>query len=168
IIWNPAPLLNPDKAGGSSEEVLLVEGTSLRIKAFCGHQHLKGEKVWCKEKLKEECYHNAPLSFPGSGWKYLTTESSQWIILEGSANDCISLIMPSLQVEDSGIYWFGILNHATFISLEKINVVIHKSEYLVLFPRSVSSSNQRRSAEGLGRSGRRPEFMGNLFTPLSI
>ncbi|KAH0618825.1 hypothetical protein JD844_018319 [Phrynosoma platyrhinos] len=121
-------LVRSNSTQKSSEEVALKQGMSLGITAFCAYQYFQGEVVWCKETEEKECDVNEPLSHSGSGgWKFLPTKPNQKITLEGPRNGCLSLLMTALQLEDSGTYWFGLLDGLNIISWKKIKVVVHES-----------------------------------------
>ncbi|XP_026575780.1 uncharacterized protein LOC113449052 [Pseudonaja textilis] len=109
--------------GKSPKEVVLTQGTSLRIKAFCAYQYLQGQPVWCKEKQQNELR-----------WQYMTSKAKQKIMLEGVMNGCISLIMKNLQIEDSGRYWFGILSGMKMVSINSVKVVVHYVEHVHFLP----------------------------------
>lgn len=109
--------------------MVLTQGTSLRIRAFCAYQYLQGNPVWCKEKQHNECRFQNPRSLTELGWQYLTSEANQKIMLEGVVNGCISLLMKSLQIEDSGRYWFGILSGTKMVSIKSMKVVVHHGEH---------------------------------------
>ncbi|KAM6458089.1 uncharacterized protein PHA67_015828 isoform 2-T2 [Liasis olivaceus] len=111
--------------GKSPKEVILTQGTSLRIRTFCAYQYLQGKAVWCKEKQYKKCQFKNPISLTEPGWQYLTTEPNQKVILEGIVNGCIALIMKNLQTEDSGRYWFGLLTSMKMVSVNTIKVVVH-------------------------------------------
>lgn len=95
---------------------------------FCGQQHLKTKKVWCKGELLKECDIKAHGQVLGAGWKYLTTEPNQRVIIRDSINGCISLFMSDLQLEDSGIYWFGFLDGWDIVPLKRITVIVQEGE----------------------------------------
>ncbi|XP_062975082.1 uncharacterized protein LOC134393943 isoform X6 [Elgaria multicarinata webbii] len=122
------PMLSKERK--SLKQVMLVQGMSLRIMAFCAYKYLQGDKIWCKEKQQKECDLKGPLSHSGSGWKYLTNQPNQKIMLERPTNGCISLLMTNLQVEDSGIYWFGLLEGLEIVSSNKIKVVVHEGHFV--------------------------------------
>ncbi|KAM6458088.1 uncharacterized protein PHA67_015828 isoform 1-T1 [Liasis olivaceus] len=116
--------------GKSPKEVILTQGTSLRIRTFCAYQYLQGKAVWCKEKQYKKCQFKNPISLTEPGWQYLTTEPNQKVILEGIVNGCIALIMKNLQTEDSGRYWFGLLTSMKMVSVNTIKVVVHNGFFL--------------------------------------
>ncbi|XP_016848781.1 uncharacterized protein LOC103278711 isoform X2 [Anolis carolinensis] len=141
-----------DNARGSSEEVVLTQGMSLRITAFCAYQYLQGDKIWCKETEQKECDLNK--SFSLSEWKFLSTIPNQKITLESPRNGCLSLFMTALEVEDSGTYWFGLLDGLKMISSKKIKVVVHENP---LVPTMIFSppTSMTPSSESPNKSGRR-------------
>uniref|UniRef100_A0A8D2KZC6 Ig-like domain-containing protein n=1 Tax=Varanus komodoensis TaxID=61221 RepID=A0A8D2KZC6_VARKO len=124
LVWSSTALLNIPYFKSSKqeniEEVMKVEGESLSIEGFCSQQYIQAKKVWCKSELLKECNLEDNLSFSGPQWRLLTTESNQRVILKNSENGCIYFFMPALQVEDSGIYWFGILDGLHITHLRKI------------------------------------------------
>nr|XP_060628617.1 uncharacterized protein LOC132773385 [Anolis sagrei ordinatus] len=140
-----------ENAGGSSEEVVLTQGMSLRITAFCAYQYLPGDKMWCKETEQKECDLNK--SFSLSGWKLLSTRPNQKITLEGPRNGCLSLFMTALEVEDSGTYWFGLIDGLKMISLKKIKVVVHENPLVptMIFSPPTSTTPSFGSPNKLGR-----------------
>uniref|UniRef100_A0A8D0B538 Immunoglobulin V-set domain-containing protein n=1 Tax=Salvator merianae TaxID=96440 RepID=A0A8D0B538_SALMN len=118
--------------GKVEEEVIKMQGESLKIDIFCSQLYLQTVKMWCKGELLKECNPTEPVTLSKSGWKYLTTEPNQRILLKDSRNGCFSLLMSALQVEDSGIYWFGILDDLNVIPLRKIRVTVQKGEHSYL------------------------------------
>ncbi|XP_034271183.1 uncharacterized protein LOC117664393 [Pantherophis guttatus] len=115
--------------GKSPKEIVLTQGTSLRIRAFCAYEYLQGNLVWCKEKQPNECRFQNPRNLTELGWQYLTPEANQKIMLEGVVNGCIFLLMKNLQIEDSGSYWFGIQSGMKMGSVKSIKVVVHHDEH---------------------------------------
>ncbi|KAF7254121.1 Triggering receptor expressed on myeloid cells 2, partial [Varanus komodoensis] len=124
-ISEPFFLARPSNAR-SPEEVQVEKGMSLKITTFCEHKYFQGDKIWCREKHLKECDLKGPLSHSRSGWRYLTAQPNQKILLQHSTNGCVSLLMTNLQVEDSGIYWFGLLEGLEIVSSNKIKVVVHE------------------------------------------
>ncbi|XP_039195674.1 uncharacterized protein LOC120306448 isoform X4 [Crotalus tigris] len=116
--------------GKSPKELVLTQGTSLRIRVFCAYQYFQGNTIWCKEKQHKECQFKNSRNFTELGWRYLTTEANQKVMLEGVINGCISLLMKNLQVEDSGRYWFGLLTGMKMVSVNSIKVVVHHGHFL--------------------------------------
>ncbi|XP_054837138.1 uncharacterized protein LOC129330893 isoform X2 [Eublepharis macularius] len=109
-------------------EVMVGQGKNLSIVVFCGQQHLKTEKVWCKGELLKECILKAPVQLLEQGWKYLTTKPSQRVVIRNSTNGCFSVFMSDLQLEDSGIYWFGFLDGWNIIPFKKITVIVQEEQ----------------------------------------
>ncbi|XP_026536190.1 uncharacterized protein LOC113420466 [Notechis scutatus] len=115
-------------SGMTMQEVIKVQGESLSVKAFCSQQHAQAERVWCKEELPEECSLEKLISFSGSRWKGLTTQPDQRIIVNDLGDGCIYVFMSALQSEDTGIYWFGVLDGPNIIPLRNIRVIVQKDQ----------------------------------------
>ncbi|XP_032074458.1 uncharacterized protein LOC116509412 [Thamnophis elegans] len=115
--------------GKSPKEMVLIQGTSLRIRAFCAYQYWQGNPVWCKETQHTECRFQDPINLTELGWQYLTSEANQKIMFEGVVKGCISVLMKNLQIEDSGRYWFGILTEMKMVSIKSIKLVVDHGEH---------------------------------------
>uniref|UniRef100_A0A8C6X3L9 Immunoglobulin V-set domain-containing protein n=1 Tax=Naja naja TaxID=35670 RepID=A0A8C6X3L9_NAJNA len=113
-------------SGMKMQEVIKIQGESLIVKAFCSQQHVQAEIVWCKEELPKECSLEKLISFSRSRWKRLTTQPDQRVIMNDLGNGCIYVFMSALQSEDTGIYWFGVLDGPNIIPLRKIRVIVQK------------------------------------------
>ncbi|XP_048353274.1 uncharacterized protein LOC125433032 isoform X2 [Sphaerodactylus townsendi] len=109
-------------------QVVVVQGKPVNLVGFCGQQYWKAQKVWCKGELLEECDLKAPGQLLGQGWKYLTTEPNQRIIIRNSSNDCVSFHMSDLQLKDKGIYWFGFLDGWNVRPLTKVTVIVQEEQ----------------------------------------
>ncbi|XP_077785059.1 uncharacterized protein LOC114598461 isoform X3 [Podarcis muralis] len=118
------PFFEKPSKPGKLEEEMKVQGESLSIKGFCSQQ----KKVWCKGDLLRECNPTESPSLSGPGWKYLTTETNQRVVLQDLKNGCFSFLMSALQVEDSGIYLFGITDGLNIVPLRKIKVIVRKGQ----------------------------------------
>ncbi|XP_077190678.1 uncharacterized protein LOC143835974 isoform X2 [Paroedura picta] len=116
---------SPSKAEWRPVEVTVIRGEPLSMVGFCGQQHLKKKKIWCKGEL---CDPKAPGQLLGPGWKNLTTDPNQRIIIRDSTNGCTSLSMTDLQLEDSGIYWFGFLDGWNIIPFKKLTVIVQEEQ----------------------------------------
>lgn len=126
----PSPSTASLQNTGKSQKVLvLTQGTSLRIRVFCAYQYFQGNTIWCKDKQYKECQFPNSRNFTELGWRYLTTETNQKVMLEGVVNGCISLLMKNLQVEDSGTYWFGLLTGVKMVSVNSVKVVVHHGKH---------------------------------------
>ncbi|XP_061488278.1 uncharacterized protein LOC133387475 [Rhineura floridana] len=133
----------PSKPRRGLEEVMKIQGESLSIEGFCSQQHLHEDKVWCKGDLLKECNPTEPPSLSGPGWKYLATELNQRIALQDLGNGCASFFMSALQVEDTGIYWFGILDGLNITPLRKIKVTVRKGQQNNSTVTAASENEQR-------------------------
>ncbi|KAL8178962.1 UNVERIFIED_CONTAM: hypothetical protein K2H54_058086 [Gekko kuhli] len=105
-----------------------MRGQPFSIVGFCGQQHLKTKKVWCKRELLKQCDLKAHGQLLGPGWKYLTTDPNQRVIIRDSTDGCLSLFMTDLQPEDSGIYWFGFLDRWNIIPFKKITMIVQEEQ----------------------------------------
>uniref|UniRef100_A0A670ZGS3 Immunoglobulin V-set domain-containing protein n=1 Tax=Pseudonaja textilis TaxID=8673 RepID=A0A670ZGS3_PSETE len=114
-------------SGMTMQAVIKIQGESLSVKAFCSLQHAQAERVWCKEELPEECSLEKLTSFSGSRWKGLTTQPDQRVIVNDLGDGCIYVFMSALQSEDTGIYWFGVLDGPNIIPLRNIRVIVQKA-----------------------------------------
>ncbi|XP_053249080.1 uncharacterized protein LOC128416047 isoform X1 [Podarcis raffonei] len=121
-------LKSSSKPGKRLEVVMKVQGESLSIEGFCSPQYLQQEGVWCKGDLLQECNPTEPSSLSGRGWQYLTSEPSQKFALQDLGNGCAAFFTTALQVEDSGIYWFGVLDGLNITPLRKIKVIVQKGQ----------------------------------------
>lgn len=123
-------LKSSSKPGKRLEVVMKVQGESLSIEGFCSPQYLQQEGVWCKGDLLKECNPTEPSSLSGRGWQYLTSEPSQKFALQDLGNGCAAFFTTALQVEDSGIYWFGVLDGVNIVPLRKTKVIVQKGEHM--------------------------------------
>lgn len=117
-------------AAGSNKEVKLLQGESLRIYLFCDQENLNAEKVWCKELLKACLPHTNPVIFSEPEWKVLTTASNEKVRLGDPRKHCASVHITTVEVEDSGLYWFGLLHGQKIDNLSRIKIVVHKGKHV--------------------------------------
>ncbi|KAG8132130.1 hypothetical protein E2320_010013 [Naja naja] len=130
-------------SGMKMQEVIKIQGESLIVKAFCSQQHVQAEIVWCKEELPKECSLEKLISFSRSRWKRLTTQPDQRVIMNDLGNGCIYVFMSALQSEDTGIYWFGVLDGPNIIPLRKIRVIVQKDQQKEDIGTTTSEDEQR-------------------------
>ncbi|KAJ6640458.1 hypothetical protein lerEdw1_013713 [Lerista edwardsae] len=108
-----------------AEVITMMDGQSFNRMIFCTEE---GEEVWCKGELLDECDPEAPPGLLGTGWKQLTDDPIQRVILKNSRNGCISISIPALQVRDSGTYWFGIIYNLKIVPIKKIRLIVHEGQ----------------------------------------
>lgn len=125
------PSFERPKAAGRNQELNILQGESLRIYLFCDQENVNKEKVWCKEELLKACLpHTNPVIFSEPEWKVLTMASNKKIKLGDSRKGCASVHMTTVEVEDSGLYWFGLLYGQKIDYLSPIKLVVHKGKHL--------------------------------------
>lgn len=115
----------PNELANVAEVITIMEGQSFNRMVFCTEG---GAEVWCKGELLDECDPQAPPGLLGTGWKQLTDDPIQRVILKNSRNGCISISIPALQLGDSGTYWFGILYNLKIVPIKKIRLIVHEGE----------------------------------------
>ncbi|XP_060089260.1 uncharacterized protein LOC132567599 [Heteronotia binoei] len=121
------PFFERPNEAGRNQELNILQGESLRIYLFCDQEHLNTAKVWCKEEPLKGCLlRTNPVIFSEPEWKVLTMASNQKVKLGDSRKSCASVHMTTVEVEDSGLFWFGLLHGQKINYLSPIKIVVHK------------------------------------------
>lgn len=117
-------LTGPWLAREELELVTAVQGSSFSTTCYYNYTYSLEKKLLCKMLSDQECHSIFFLTVPAKKRNYLNIASKRKANLADSGTGWVSVSMTELEIEDSGTYLCGILDHETIIPLKKIKVAV--------------------------------------------